>query len=364
MLIFLTSRLVVLVAAHVGAAMMTPERRSEWAWIPDKSDLFRGPPPPTLIAPFVRWDANFYLTIARFGYPERPRDDGPVYAIAFFPLYPLAVRFLAALVGNYFWAAVLVANAFALLASFLIFQLGKTYGSIEDGLRAALLLSIAPGSHFLSFPYPESMFVAFIAAALLALRRDKLWVAAALGALACATRSAGVVVTLCLLYVAWQGGQSRARSFSAICAAAMTLSSLALFAAFCSRKYGDPLAFVHIQSLYLNDRSIKLFGPIQALFAFNVDPDYYLVTIAAIIICIRMVGRTTVLDTVSAWFLILLPMWTGTLKAMIRYQSANVGLILGTARTSCRKAFLALCICSAALLILETALFGMGIGHY
>ncbi len=127
-LLFFLSRLAVLGAVHLGAALMTAEKRSEWTWIPDKSDLFRGPPPPPLIAPFVRWDANFYLTLATFGYPERPRDDRPVYAIAFFPLYPLAVRFLDAIVGNHFWAAVLVANAFALLATFLVFTLGKTYG--------------------------------------------------------------------------------------------------------------------------------------------------------------------------------------------------------------------------------------------
>jgi len=32
-------------------------------------------------------------------------------------------------------------------------------------------------------------------------------------------------------------------------------------------------------------------------------------------------------DALTAWFLLLLPMWTGTLKAMIRYQSSNVGLL-------------------------------------
>jgi hypothetical protein len=344
---------------------MTEERRQAWAWVPDKSDLFRGPPPPPLIAPFVRWDANFYLAIANGGYPERPPDDRPVYAVAFFPLYPLAVRALAMVVGDLFWAAILVANAFALWASLLLFKLGGRYGSVGDGLRAALLLLIAPGSHFLSFPYPEAMFVAFVAAGLLAIREDKLWWAAGWGALACATRSAGVVIAVCLLYVAWQRRSSLAKSFRAAIAAGLSLSGVAAFAAFCSQTYGDPLAFAHIQARYLNERSIKLLsGPIQALFAFNVDPDYYLVTLVAIVLCIRMVRRASAVETLTAWFLLLLPLWTGTLKAMIRYQSVNVGLLLGAARTNSLRAFAVLCIGSAILLVIETVLFSMGMAHY
>ena len=140
--------------------------------------------------------------------------------------------------------------------------------------------------------------------------------------------------------------------------------SLAAFAVFCGHRYGDPLAFIHIQSRYINDRSIKPWGPIQAIFAFNVDPDYYLVTFAALAICVQMVRRTAVVDALTAWFLLLLPMWTGTLKAMIRYQSSNVGLLLGAATMERSRSFSLLCASSLILLILETSLFGMGIGHY
>jgi len=201
---FALTRGIVLAALHVGAANMTAARRAEWAWIPEKPDLFRGPAPAPLLAPTVRWDANFYLAIARSGYPERRTDGGPVYAVAFFPLYPLLVAALDAVLRKTFWSAVVVANAFALVAALLVFQLGKTYGSTGRGLWAALLFLVAPGSHFLSLPYPESMFAAFLAAALLSLRKEEIGQAAVYGALASMTRSAGVVVAACLLYVAWQ----------------------------------------------------------------------------------------------------------------------------------------------------------------
>jgi hypothetical protein len=353
--LFVVTRCLVVGALHLGATHMTPERRAEWEWITDKSDLFRGPPPSPFLAPFVRWDANFYLAIARDGYPPPRSPDFPVYHVAFFPLFPLVVRAVHSFVHDIFLAAEIVSNAFALLATLLVYWLA--------GSRAALLLLVAPGSHFLSLPYPEAMFVTFLSAAMLAIHRDRLLLAGLAGALAGATRSAGIVVFVILLYVAWTKRASFRDAARAVAAAAISLAGIAGFAMFCARRYGDALAFAHIQARYVNDRSFKLLGPLKAVFAFTVDPDYYLVTFVALIICVQMVRRSPAVDSLTAWFLLLVPMWTGTLKAMIRYQSANVGLLLGATQMK-RSGFAALCAASLALLAIETELFGMGVGHY
>ncbi|HEX9603026.1 MAG TPA: mannosyltransferase family protein [Myxococcales bacterium] len=364
LLLFVLTRCAVALALHAGAACMTDAKRAEWAWVPGRSDLFLGPAPPALLAPFVRWDANFYLALARHGYPP-PREDRPVYQVAFFPLYPLAASVAEKLVGNVFWAALLVSNCFALAAALALFHLGKRNGSVRDGLGAATALLVAPGSHFLSLPYPEAMFVALLAWSLLELRKGRIWAAALAGALAGATRSAGVVVCAALLYVAWTRRSSLRRAGECLAAAAASLSGLAAFAAFCRARYGDAFAFVHIQSQYVNDRSIKLFGALGAFAAFDVDPDYYLVTLAALAVCVAMIKRAAVLDTLVAWFLLLLPLSTGTLKAMVRYQSANVTLLSGIVRLDIARRWpYALASSSAALLLLEAFLFGKGIGHY
>src|SRR5262249_56357287 len=73
-------------------------------------------------------------------------------------------------------------------------------------------------------------------------------------------------------------------------------------------------------------------GPFEAFFAFDNDPDYYLVSIAAIYVAVKLVRRTPPWQWVTAAFLVLLPLATGTLAAMIRYQSANVPLISGVPR--------------------------------
>jgi hypothetical protein len=68
--------------------------------------------------------------------------------------------------------------------------------------------------------------------------------------------------------------------------------------------------------------------------------------------------------SVSAWFLLLLPMATGTLKSMIRYQAGNVPLLAGLARLWKGRAFAVLISASLFVMAFEAFLFGKGIGHY
>jgi hypothetical protein len=184
---FMITRFIAIGATHLGAATMTEPRRDEWRWIPDKTDLFPGQPPSAFLAPTVRWDANYYLTLARTGYP-RPEGGAPVYHSAFFPLYPSAISALTPLVGDSFWAAFIISNVSALLAGLVVLRLGAVNARPRDGLRAALLLLGSPGAHFFSYPYPEAMFVLLVSLALLAVSLERPLLAIIPGALATATR--------------------------------------------------------------------------------------------------------------------------------------------------------------------------------
>ncbi|MBI5106316.1 MAG: hypothetical protein HZB46_15255 [Solirubrobacterales bacterium] len=150
-----------------------------------------------LVAPAARWDATWYLTIAGDGY-----DDGP--RTAFFPLYPLLVHALGAVVGSPLLAA--VALSFALFAAGLaaLHRLAAIEVGAEAARWAVLALALFPGSLWFSAAYSESLFLALSVGAVLAARTDHWAWAGALGALAAGTRSAGVllVVPLALLWVA------------------------------------------------------------------------------------------------------------------------------------------------------------------
>jgi hypothetical protein len=341
---------------------MTEQKREEWRWLAEKSDLYPGRPPGAFLAPTVRWDANYYLSLARAGYPPPHPDHAPDFHAAFFPLYPLAVRGLTWIVGDTFWAAFLLSNACALLAALVMLRLGSIGAQPRDGLRASLLLLASPGAHFFSYPYPEALFVLLLSLSLLAIAVDRPMLAAVTGALASGVRSAGVVVAVCLLVMAWKRRKEVPAATVRALSATAALGGVVGFAVFCSAHFHDPFAFVHIQRYW--HRSISIAGPVLALTTFTVDPDYFLITAGAILVCVWMVSRTPAWMSAGAWFLVLLPMATGTLKSMIRFQAANVPLFAGAGRLLRGRPFAVLLSASLLLMAFEAFLFGKGIGHY
>jgi len=345
---FAVTRALAIAATHVGAATMSARKHQDWATFTPGG--LRPEPPPPFLQPLQRWDADFYLSLAESGYPP-PDPARPVYHLGFFPLYPLAIRAVAAAVGNFYWAAFALGNLCALLAALLLVELGAIQRR-ADGVRAAVLFLAAPGSNFLSYPYSESLFALALAAGLLAARSNRLAGAAVAGAAASATRPAGLAVAVALASV------PGARRW--LTAAAATAGAVA-FAAWCAHGYGDPLAFVHVQASH--HRVMSVLGPLRAFFAFDVDPDFYLVTLLAIAVAAAMIRRAPSWATVSAWFLLLLPLSTGTLEAMIRYQSSNLPLLCGVPLLVRGRWFWRAVLLCLALMCVEAVLYGQGHAH-
>ena len=349
---FLLTRALAVAATHAGAALMTPEKIAQWKWIPDRDNLFPGAPPPPLLAPLVRWDANFYVSLTRDGYP--PRHPGPNHHLAFFPLYPLLLR---ATHLDVFWAAFWVSNGCALLAALCLARLPRRPA---DGLRAAVLFLATPGAHFFAYPYSEALFAAALAASLLLLLRERYLFAGLAGAVASATRSPGVAAALALGTQALLAVRTSAR-LRALGGAALALGGVGAFMAWCHFAQGDALAFVHLQAFH--GRHLSLLGPVRAFFAFDCDPDYYLVSMAALFLAARLVRRAPAWQWVCAGFLVLLPMSTGTLQAMIRYQAANVPLVAGVPLLYRGRTFWRIAAACCAWMCFEAFLYGKGIGH-
>jgi Mannosyltransferase (PIG-V) len=143
--------------------------------------------PQLLVAPAVPWDAGHYVAIAQHGY------DTPMRA-AFFPLYPLLVRGVGAVIGSEVWAGVVLAlgalfAALYLLHRLVALELGPRYP------RAALLVTaLFPTAFFFSAIYTESLFLALTVGAFYFARRERWALAALCGALAAATRNTGVLL--------------------------------------------------------------------------------------------------------------------------------------------------------------------------
>jgi hypothetical protein len=152
-----------------------------------------GEPLDTLVAPGARWDSAWYLTVAQSGYGDDPARP------AFFPLYPLALRAL----GSDIVLGILLSLACFAVAAVLLHRLT----TIELGAAAAgpavTALALFPGSLFFSMVYSEALFLALSVGAVYAARTGRWPWAGVLGALAAATRSAGLILLLPLALLWW-----------------------------------------------------------------------------------------------------------------------------------------------------------------
>src|SRR4051812_36171300 len=159
-----------------------------------------GRPLDTLIAPGARWDSAWYLAVAHTGYGDDPARP------AFFPLYPLLLRAL----GSDIVAGIALSLACFAIAVVLLHRLT----AIELGPAAAgpavMALALFPGSLYFSMVYSEALFLALSVGAVYCARTGRWALAGTLGALAAATRSAGVVL-LVPLALLWWAHSRRAR---------------------------------------------------------------------------------------------------------------------------------------------------------
>ena len=162
-----------------------------------------------LAAPAARWDAAWYLVIARFGY----RPDLGFYTssrTAFFPLYPFGIRTISWLGVPPVLAGVLLSVLALALALYGIhrlttLELARTSMSgsrVGQAAQLAVLLSaFAPMAFFFSAVYSESLYLALSVGLFWSARHGRWTWVGVLGALAAATRSTGLVLLLPALMI-------------------------------------------------------------------------------------------------------------------------------------------------------------------
>ncbi len=204
-----------------------------------------------LLNPWANWDGQWYVLIARTGY--RGGADA-----AFFPLYPMLLRWLAPLTGGkYIIAGVVISLLFFVAAMYLLYRLVEIdYGRRVAGLTVAFA-SLFPTSFFYQAVYTESAFLFFVVACLFFARRQQWLFAGIAGFFAALTRNTGVLLLLpmALFYFgarAWRPWRIdwRAAWF------ALVPAGLGMWMVFLKLKLGDALAFSHAQVHW--DRSFAL----------------------------------------------------------------------------------------------------------
>jgi hypothetical protein len=157
-------------------------------------------------ATFGLLDGGYYLRIAAHGYPTvvPPRGGTIAFSAAFFPVFPMLVRFGHAVTGlSLVWTAVVVSMVCGLAATLLLEQL--LVATLDAGVarRTTILFAVFPGAVVFSLAYAEGLMMLFIVACLLALVRQRWLLAGVLGAAATGTRAIAIALVFAGGYAAW-----------------------------------------------------------------------------------------------------------------------------------------------------------------
>jgi Gpi18-like mannosyltransferase len=148
-------------------------------------------------------------------------------------------------------------NNLALLgALMLLYRWTEEHYGISAARWATAVMAWCPFSLFGSVIYTEGLFLLLSTAALRDFEKGQYARAAVWGALTTATRVTGVTLIPTFLIVAWREGRPN-RAYLVGLASSLGLLS---FMVFCAIRFGDPLAFVHVQKTWGTTTGFNLGG--------------------------------------------------------------------------------------------------------
>ncbi len=213
-------------------------------------------------------DANWYLSIATNGYSNAQTS-------AFFPLYPLLIHVLSVVLP---WLSplacgLLLSNVALLAALVLLVRLTERELGARAGQHTALLFVAFPAAFSLTIPYTESLFLALVLGAFLALRTGRWTAAGVLAAAATLARPSGGFLIFAfaweylrqspvsfselrargLSWARWRDhGPALATLFGRLLALAGMPVAVAGYAGYLWMRLGNPVIFLKAQRLYWN----------------------------------------------------------------------------------------------------------------
>jgi hypothetical protein len=191
--IFLSSRVGVLVIGFLGLALFGYAPNTP-PWRVYENDLLNLP---------GRWDTGWYLGVAASGYEWQPARSRQQQNIAFFPMFPMLMRYGSLFAARQtMWVGVAISLVAFFLALRYMFRLARaTIGDDAAGAAIAFLAAY-PFALFYSAAYTESLFLLMTLAACYHFERDELTRAGLWGLAAGLTRPNGCLLSIPLALMA------------------------------------------------------------------------------------------------------------------------------------------------------------------
>lgn len=339
------------VAAYVLAVAAANELRSERT-----AELQRG---------LVAWDGAFYDDIARVGYGGLPEE-----ALRFFPLQAVAGKAASLLFfGNEAWGLVLVANLAALVAGALVHRLAlETTGDAALARRSAWYLAVVPPAFVLVWGYAEALFLVASIGCFVALRGQRWWWAAALGAAAALCRPLGVLLVVpAAIEVAgglrpagraWWDGVKRA-GVAGVAAVVGPVVGLGAYVAYVGLRFDDPGLPFTVQGGFRGDATdpvSRIFEAVGELFSTESFGDGLHLPFALALVVLVVVAARRLPGSLSAYAAVVLvvSLSADNLNSLERYglNAFPVVIALAALTASDRVDRFALSLSSAGLVAL------------
>ncbi|MGW1276401.1 hypothetical protein ACWD4V_05505 [Streptomyces tsukubensis] len=199
------------------------------------------------------WDSDWYLGIAAHGYADELGTEVNANNLAFFPLYPLLVKGLAAVVpGSPASAGLLLAVGCSFVAAWGVYAVGARLHGHRTGTLLAVLWGLLPVAAVQWTGYTESLFTALCAWSLYAALTDR-WVAAGLlASLAGLTRPTGVALAAAITLTGLLAAR-RARCPRALAGALLAPLGWLGYVAWVGARVGRPDGYFAVQRLWKNE---------------------------------------------------------------------------------------------------------------
>ena len=197
-------------------------------------------------------DGAWYSDISHYGYDRGPftSEAGRQHNWAFFPLWPLLMRLAVVLTGEPQLGAMVLSNIFLLFALILLHKTALAFGLDKEAAdRAIFYIATFPTSHFFSVAMTESLFLFLTVGSFYAAKRGRWWMAGSFGALASATRFAGVFLLPALLVLYWQEHRKQ-RPQADVFALLLIPLGLIAFMIYLHTITGNALAFMNVQQAW------------------------------------------------------------------------------------------------------------------
>jgi hypothetical protein len=152
---------------------------------------------PAWLDGWFQYDSGWYLRIAQQGYDYTP---GQQSSIAFFPVFPMGVRGLGVVLGDYQVAGELLAVLAGAAAVLLFGRWVWTRLTRSAAITSIAVLMLYPYAFFLyGAMYADSVFLLAAIGSFMLLERRWYWAAGLVGALATAARPVGIAVAVGLV---------------------------------------------------------------------------------------------------------------------------------------------------------------------